>query len=76
MKEVVEFIVTRLVADPSKVVLTERVERGTVFLRLSVPKEEMGRVIGKEGRLANAMRALLRVSGARARKRVVLDIIG
>ncbi|MCS6773244.1 MAG: KH domain-containing protein [Anaerolineae bacterium] len=76
MKEIVEFIATRLVADPTKVVVVERVERGTVFLRLSVPKEEMGRVIGREGKLANAMRTLLRVAGARTRKRVVLDIVG
>lgn len=76
MREIVEFIAKQLVADPSKVTVTERVERGTIFLRLSVPKEEMGRVIGREGKLANAMRTLLRVSGARARKRVVLDIVG
>ncbi|MCS7088632.1 MAG: KH domain-containing protein [Thermoflexales bacterium] len=74
MKALVEYIAQQLVLDPSSVVVTERSSRGTVFVRLRVPKEELGRVIGREGRLASAMRTLLRVAGARVRRRVVLDI--
>jgi len=74
MKALVEYVAQQLVPDPTKVVVTERTSRGTVFLRLRVPKEELGRVIGREGRLASAMRVLLRVAGARTRRRVVVDI--
>lgn len=74
MKELVEFIATGIVDDPQAVTVTETVDRGTTFVELRVAKGEVGRVIGREGKFANAMRALLRVAGARSRKRVVLDI--
>jgi hypothetical protein len=74
MKDLVEFIAKGMVDDPEAVVVNETVDRGTVFLELRVASGEVGRVVGREGKLANAMRALLRVAGARSRKRVVLDI--
>lgn len=74
MKDLVEFIAKGMVDDPDAVVVNETVDRGTVFLELRVAPGEVGRVVGREGKLANAMRALLRVAGARSRKRVVLDI--
>lgn len=74
MKELIEFIAASLVEDPSQVkVVQER--RGSQFVvRLRVAKEDMGRVIGKNGRVANAMRTLLRVAAAQDGKRAILDV--
>ncbi len=74
MKELVEYVARGLVDHPEQVKVTESVDRDTVFLELRVSPDEVGRVIGREGRLANALRTLLRISAARSRKRVVLDI--
>jgi predicted RNA-binding protein YlqC (UPF0109 family) len=75
MKEIIEFIATSLVDDPTQVKVTEQ-RRGTqVILRLSVAQEDMGRVIGKGGRVANAMRQLLRVAAAQEGKRATLNIV-
>jgi predicted RNA-binding protein YlqC (UPF0109 family) len=74
MKELVEFIATGIVDDPQAVTVTETVDRGTTFVELRVAPGEVGRVIGREGKLANSMRVLLRIAGNRSRKRVVLDI--
>lgn len=75
MKDLVEFIATSLVDDPTQVEV-EQVRRGSqVTMKLQVSKEDMGRVIGKSGRVANAMRVLLRVAAAREGKRVSLDIV-
>ncbi|PJF47774.1 MAG: KH domain-containing protein [Chloroflexi bacterium] len=74
MVELVEYVARGLVDHPDQVKVTESVDRDTVFLELQVAPGEAGRVIGREGRLANALRTLLRISAARSRKRVVLDI--
>ncbi len=73
-RALVEFIAKSLVDMPDQVSVTQRSDRASVELRLKVAAEETGRVIGREGRLATAMRALLKVIGARARKRIKLDI--
>ncbi len=75
MKELVEFIATSLVDDPTQVDVTQ-VRRGSqAVLKLEVSKEDMGRVIGKSGRVANAMRVLLRVAAAQEGRRATLDIV-
>ena len=74
MKELVEYIALSLVDDPSQVVVTESHEGGHVALELHVAKEDMGRVIGKGGRVANAMRILLRVVAAREGRQVSMDV--
>lgn len=74
MKELVEYVARGLVDHPEQVKVTESVDRDAVFLELQVSPGEVGRVIGREGKLANALRTLLRISAARSRKRVVLDI--
>lgn len=75
MKELIEYIALALVDDPSQVeVRQNRVGSGKMHLELKVAKEDMGRVIGKSGRVANAMRVLLRVAAAREGKQVSLDI--
>ncbi|MEN6572436.1 MAG: KH domain-containing protein [Anaerolineaceae bacterium] len=75
MKELVEYIALSLVDDPSQVVVTQNREGGRENLELHVAKEDMGRVIGKSGRVANAMRILLRVAAAREGKQASLDVV-
>ena len=75
MKELIEYIANQLVEDPSQVSVTEVEENGRVRIELKVAKEDMGRVIGKGGRVANSVRVLLRVAAAREGKRATLDIV-
>ena len=75
MKELIEFIAKQLVDDPTQVSVTEIEEEGRVRVELKVAKEDMGRVIGKGGRVANSIRVLLRVAAAREGKRASLDIV-
>lgn len=75
MKELIEMIAKQLVDDPSEVTVTEIEEGGRVRVELKVGKDDMGRVIGKSGRVANSIRVLLRVAAAREGKRATLDIV-
>ena len=75
MKELVEYIAKSLVDDPSQVTVTEIEGATSVILELRVAPEDMGRVIGRNGRVANAMRTLLRVLAAKQGKRVTLEIV-
>ena len=74
MKELVEYIAKSIVTVPEAVVVTEvRNEEGTL-LKLQVALEDRGRIIGKQGRVAQAMRTLLRVAAVRENTRVQLEI--
>jgi predicted RNA-binding protein YlqC (UPF0109 family) len=75
MKELIEYIAKSLVDDPSQVQVTEIQGATSVILELRVAPEDMGRVIGRNGRVANAMRTLLRVIAAKQGKRVTLEIV-
>ncbi|HEC22934.1 MAG TPA: KH domain-containing protein [Chloroflexi bacterium] len=75
MKELVEYIAKALVDDPSQVEVTQIEGATSVILELRVAPEDMGRVIGRGGRVANAMRTLLRVVAAKQGKRVTLEIV-
>jgi predicted RNA-binding protein YlqC (UPF0109 family) len=75
MKELIEDIAKSLVDDPSRVEVTESRRANSVILKLKVAQEDKGRVIGRNGRVANAMRNLLRVMAARQGKRVNLEIV-
>jgi len=75
MKDLIEFIAKSLVDDPTEVVVRDYEREDTVRFELTVGEADMGRVIGRGGRVANAMRALLRVSAARQGMRATLDII-
>ncbi|NOZ26989.1 MAG: KH domain-containing protein [Chloroflexi bacterium] len=75
MKELVAYVAKNLVNDPSQVHVVEKGRGRSVVLELSVAPEDMGRVIGKGGRVANAMRVLLRVAAMRQGKRVTLNIV-
>lgn len=74
MKELVEYMAKNLVNDPTEVQVKQIERPHVTVLRLRVAQEDMGRVIGKGGRVANAMRALLNVAAAREGRRVILDI--
>jgi uncharacterized protein len=76
VKELIEYIARSLVDSPDQVQVEQlRGGAGKIRLELHVAREDMGRVIGKSGRVANAMRVLLRVSAAREGKQVSLDVI-
>ncbi|MEN6409471.1 MAG: KH domain-containing protein [Anaerolineaceae bacterium] len=75
MKELIEYIARSLVEDPTEVNVNQIRTGGKVHLELKVAKEDMGRVIGKAGKVANSMRILLRVAAAREGKQVTLDVI-
>ena len=77
MKELVEYIAKSLVTIPDSVVVTEEPgEDGEgILLKLQVAEEDRGRVIGKQGRVAQAMRTLLRVAAVRAGTHVQLEIV-
>ncbi|HUU62746.1 MAG TPA: KH domain-containing protein [Dehalococcoidia bacterium] len=75
MKELVEFIVKAIVNKPDAVVITEEQSEGGVLLKLQVDSEDMGRVIGKQGRVVQAMRTLLRVMAAKEGTRVELVVM-
>ncbi len=74
MKELAEYIARSLVDNPEEVEVREYTSGRRIDLELSVAKDDMGRVIGKRGRVANAMRALLQVAAEREGKQVSLDV--
>ncbi|TSA54127.1 MAG: KH domain-containing protein [Dehalococcoidia bacterium] len=75
MKELVEYIARCIVNAPNDVKVTEETDAGGVVIKLEVNAEDKGRVIGKQGRVAEAMRTLLRVVATKAGTRVRLEII-
>lgn len=75
MKDLVSFIVSRLVDNPDAVVLEEREDGDTIVVELRVAKEDLGKVIGKQGRTAKAMRAVLAAVASRLDKRSRLEIV-
>ncbi len=75
MKELVEYVARSLVDDPTQVQVSQSRQGFKVHLELKVAKDDMGRVIGKSGRIANSLRILLRVAAAREGKQVTLDVL-
>lgn len=75
MKELIEYIARSLVDDPTQVEVTQVQAGSTTHLELKVAKEDMGRVIGRKGKVAHAMRQLLRVAAAHRGKRVTLGVV-
>jgi predicted RNA-binding protein YlqC (UPF0109 family) len=74
MKELIEFMARAIVDYPDEVEVTEEDAENEVVLHLKVAESDMGKVIGKQGRIANAMRTLLKVSAIRKGTRAVLEI--
>jgi predicted RNA-binding protein YlqC (UPF0109 family) len=75
LKDLIEYIARSLVNDPTQVHIEQRRRGQVIHYELEVAKEDMGRVIGRNGRVANAIRVLLRVAAAREEKRASLDIV-
>ncbi|RLB29424.1 MAG: KH domain-containing protein [Deltaproteobacteria bacterium] len=75
MKELIEYIAKLLVDNPEEVSVTEIEGEQTSVIELKVAKEDLGKVIGKQGRNARAMRTILGAASAKMKKRSVLEIL-
>jgi predicted RNA-binding protein YlqC (UPF0109 family) len=75
MRDLVEFLVRALVDEPDAVKVEEFDEDGDLVLEVSVADDDLGRVIGRGGRIANAIRTVARAVGARDDRRVIVDIL-
>lgn len=75
MKELVRFIAMSLVDHPDEVVVDERETENTVFLELHVASEDMGKVIGKQGKIARALRTVVKAAASKENKKVIVDIV-
>ncbi len=75
MKELVEYMARSLATNPDAVRVTETIEEGQVILRLEVAPEDKGKVIGRQGRVAQAMRVLVRVAAIKQGTRALLEIV-
>jgi len=75
MTELLEFIIRALVEDPSAVVVEELEEDDALVYEISVAEDDLGRVIGKGGRVANAIRTVAKAAAVRLDRRVIVDIL-
>ena len=75
MKELIKYIAQALVDNPDKVEVTEVQGEQTSVIELKVAKEDLGKVIGKQGRTARAMRTILSAASTKINKRAVLEIL-
>ena len=74
MKELVETIAKALVDSPDEVVVTEKADNRTVVLELKVAPYDMGKVIGKQGRIAKAIRSVVKAASSKSDKKVIVEI--
>ena len=75
MSEIVEYLARRLVDEPDAVRVEELERDGDIVLELHVAKDDVGKVIGRQGRIARALRTIVRASAARRDQRVFLEIV-
>ncbi len=75
MKELVEVITKALVDDPDSVVVTEKEDKKATVLEVRVADSDMGKVIGKQGRIAKAIRSVVKAAAAKEDKKVIVDIL-
>ncbi len=75
MTELLEYLVRALVEDPSAVVVEELEEDGDLVYEITVAEDDLGRVIGKGGRIANAIRTIAKAAAVRLNRRVIVDIL-
>ncbi len=74
MKELVEVIASSLVDNPDEVVVTMTEDDEQIVLNLTVAPDDMGKVIGKQGRIAKAIRTVVRAAGSKGNKKIMVDI--
>ena len=75
MKQVLTDLAKSIVNNPDKVNVTESIDGDTVYLKLMVDESDLGKVIGKQGRIAKAVRTVVRAVANRENKRVIVDIL-
>jgi len=75
MKELVEVIASALVDSPEDVVVTETEDEKQIVLNLTVAPEDMGKVIGKQGRIAKAIRSVVKAAASKEEKKVIVEIM-
>ena len=75
MKELLQFLAQSLVNHPEEVKVKDTQSENTLVLELRVAKEDLGRIIGKQGRTAKSIRTILNAAASRTNRKVVLDII-
>jgi predicted RNA-binding protein YlqC (UPF0109 family) len=75
MRDLVEFLTRTLVEDPDAVSVEEVTENGDIVLEISVAEDDLGRVIGRGGKVANALRSVAKAAGARDETRVMVEIL-
>ncbi len=75
MKELVEVIARSLVDNPDEVVVTQKDSGKSILIELKVAPADMGKVIGKQGRIAKAIRSVVKAAAARDDKKVIVDIL-
>jgi predicted RNA-binding protein YlqC (UPF0109 family) len=75
MRELVEFLARALVSDPDSVQVAEVQENGDLVLEISVGGDDLGRLIGRGGRVANAIRTVAKAASTRAERRVLVEFI-
>ncbi|MCI8693125.1 MAG: KH domain-containing protein [Lachnospiraceae bacterium] len=75
MKELVEVIAKELVDNPDEVVVTEKTEGRTIVIELHVAASDMGKVIGKQGRIAKSIRSVVKAAASRDKKNVDVEIV-
>ena len=76
MEDLLEFVARSLVDSPDAVRVTRSERDGAVLLELHVAEDDLGKVIGRHGRIARALRTVVRASGAKTGERVLLEIVG
>ena len=76
IKTLVEYIITALVDNPDSILIAERSGPNTTIIELAVAKEDIGKVIGKEGRTISAIRTIINAAGASQKRRLVLEVMG
>ncbi|WP_077849662.1 KH domain-containing protein [Clostridium puniceum] len=75
MKELVEYMAKSLVENPAAVIVKEVEEEQSIILKLTVAPEDMGKIIGKQGRIAKAIRTVIKAVAVKQNKRVIVEII-
>lgn len=75
MKELVEIIAKSLVDNPEQVVVAQREDERAIIIELRVAQSDMGKVIGKQGRIAKAIRSVVKAASSKETKKVLVDIV-
>jgi len=75
MKDLIEYLVKALVDKPEEVAISETQTESVIVIEIRVAAEDAGKVIGREGRIINAMRTLAKAAGAKEKKRITVEVI-